>query len=40
MIWVNFLGDILKTINVSVNGACIPLAVKDRIDMVVTLSTG
>ena len=40
VIWVNFLVDILKTINVSVNGACIPLAVQDRIDMVVTLSTG
>ena len=40
VIWVNFLVDIIKTINVSVNGACIPLAVQDRIDMVVTLSTG
>ena len=40
VIWVNFLVEILKTINVSVNGACIPLAVQDRIDMVVTLSTG
>ena len=35
-----FPADILKTPKVLVNGACIPLAVQDRIDMVVTLSTG